>query len=177
MLNHPNPNLDLALMQHQERIAEADRWRQAAAIRRASRRRAAESTRPRPIPSTLRDLAFRSRRAVDLADWLRLAGDAVAQYPLAELDGRRRAALAALVNGLSDAAREGGADVTPTIDPADPAVVMLRVLGRLASSTADSSVRVSRRRARMLRSALEQLRQGTAVETSSWRSARTDRAA
>jgi hypothetical protein len=105
---------------------------------------------------------FRDRRRVDLAAWLVRAGDIVVQYPAAELDSNRRLGLAAVVDGLLKAAREGGVDVSLCVETDDPAVALHRMLGRLAAQTAGNSIPVSRHRARTLQTALDEFVQGSA---------------
>ena len=83
------------------------------------------------------------------------------QYPATELDNNRRLGLAAVVDGLLKAAREGGVDVSLCVDTDDPAVALHRMLGRLAAQTAGASIPVSRHRARSLQTALDEFVQGT----------------
>jgi hypothetical protein len=161
MFTHPTLTLDLALALHQERIAEAERWRQVARTRRARHESATQPIHQRLTSIALPDHRFQNRQTFDLADWLVRVGDTVVQYATTELDGHRRPALGALVDGLLDAAREGGADVTLHVESDDVAVVLLRILGRLAASTSGDSIPVSRRRARMLRTALDELVEGS----------------
>lgn len=158
---HNSLALDLALASHKERIANADRWREAAAIRRSRSESSAVRTQQQPATNARSARWFRNRRPIDLADWLIRAGDIVVQYPAAELDSNRRPALAAVVDGLLKAAHEGGVDVSLCIETDDPAVVLHRTLGRLAAHTVGDSIPVSRRRARMLQTALDQLVQGS----------------
>jgi hypothetical protein len=154
--------LDLALARHQERIANADRWRKGDATRRIRSESAAARTQQQPATNLWPARLFRDRRPVDLAAWLIRVGDIVVQYPAAELDSNRRPALAAVVDGLLGAAHEGGVDVSLRVETDDPAVVLHRTLGRLAAQTAGDSIPVSRRRARMLQTALDEFVQGSA---------------
>jgi hypothetical protein len=162
MIHNPSLNLDLALARHQERIANAGRWRTGAAARRIRSESAAARTQQQPATNLWPARWFRDRRPVDLAAWLIRAGDIVVQHPAAEPDSNRRPALAAVVDGLLRAAREGGVDVSLCIETDDPAVVLHRTLGRLAAHTAGDSIPVSWRRARMLQTALDEFVQGSA---------------
>ncbi len=153
MVIHPNLTPELALAEHQERLDAAERRRRAT---RTTQVEEAMTTRPgRNGPRWNGKLArqFGGRR--DLATWLVRAGDVVARYPATELDGDRRPALATVVGALHDAAREGGVDVPIRVGAGDPAVVLVRMVGTLATSTAGRSVPVSRRRSRLLRAALD----------------------
>ncbi len=162
MIHNPSLDLDLALARHQERIANAGRWRTGAAARRIRSESAAARTQQQPATNLWPARWFRDRRPVDLAAWLIRAGDIVVQHPAAEPDSNRRPALAAVVDGLLRAAHEGGVDVSLCIETDDPAVVLHRTLGRLAAHTAGDSIPVSRRRARMLQTALDEFVQGSA---------------
>lgn len=157
MFFHSDFPLDLVLAEHQGRIAAARRWRRVARSRRARREWATQSARPQPTTTTRFDDPFRIRHNVGLAQWLIRVGDVVVRYPTAELDGHRRPALGILVNELLDIARDCDADVTPPVTADDSAVVVLRTLGRLAESTGGGPIPVSRRRARILQTALDDL--------------------
>ncbi len=157
MITQPSISLELALALHRERIASAEHRRRVAEARRA---RDEPPSRPNPQPSpsiTLSQRRFGKPATVDLADWIVRTGDTIARYPVAELAGHRRRALGVLVDGLLGAARDGGTEIDFHVGDADSAVVLLRALGRLAARTAGGPVPVSRRRARMLRAALEDL--------------------
>jgi hypothetical protein len=162
MTNYLNSTLDLAHAIHEERIANADRWRRAAATRRTRSESAAVRTQQQPASNVWPPRWFRDRRPDDLAAWLVRAGDIVVQHPACELDSNRRLGLAAVVDGLLKAAREGGVDVSLCVETDDPAVALHRMLGRLAAQTAGDSIPVSRHRARMLQTALDEFVQGSA---------------
>jgi len=161
MIHNPSLELDLALARHNERITNADRWRTGAATHQIRSESAAARTQQQPATNTSPARWFRDRRPADLAAWLIRTGDIVVQNPAAELDSNRRPALAAVVDGLLKAAHEGGIDVSLRIETDDPAVILHRTLGRLAAHTAGDSIPVSRRRARMLQTALDELVHGT----------------
>lgn len=164
MFNHPDLALKDALDRHQERISAAQRHRQVTQARRADKERKTHATRQQRASTAPSDGPIQSRRNAGLAHWLIRVGDIVVQYPTAELDGHRRPALGVLVDELLNAARERGADVPADTADEDSAVVVLRILGRLAASTAGRSIRVSRRRARMLQTALDDLVNGHHVQ-------------
>ncbi len=164
MLTHSNLSLQLALALHQERIARAESWRRVARTRPVGDASAIRPTRQEPTTSTLPGRRFRDHRTADLGAWLTRTCDIVVQFPIAELDGHRRHAFGALVDALLDAAREGGADVPLHVEADDPAVVLLRKLGRLATYAGGGALRVSRRRSTMLRAALDELIDGSVVD-------------
>lgn len=154
------PDLTLAVALHHERIAAARRHRVVNQARRAHKERETDATRQRRASTAPSDGPIQSPRDPRLAHWLIRVGDVVAHYPIAELDGHRRPALGALVDELLNAARARGADVPSNAVAEDSAVVLLRTLGRLAASTAGRSFPVSRRRARALQTALDDLVNG-----------------
>ena len=161
MTNYLNSTLDLSHAIHDERIANADRWRRTAATRRTRSESAAVQTQQQPASNVWPPHRFRDRRPVDLAAWLVRAGDIVVQHPATELDNNRRLGLVAVVDGLLKAAREGGVDVSLWVETDDPAVALHRMLGRLAAQTAGDSIPVSRHRARSLQTALDEFVHGT----------------
>jgi hypothetical protein len=162
MTDYLNSTLEFAHAIHEERIANADRWRRTAATRRTRSESAVVRTQQQPAPNVWRPRWFRDRRRVDLAAWLVRVGDIVVQYPAVELDSNRRLGLAAVVDGLLKAAREGGVDVSLCVETDDAAVALHRMLGRLAAQTAGDSIPVARHRARMLQTALDEFVQGSA---------------
>lgn len=163
MFNQPHLTLDDALGRHQERIAAAQRHRLVTQARRAKKERKTQATHQAQAPTVPSDGPIQSRRNAGLTHWLIRVGDIVAQYPTAELDGHRRPALGALVDKLLNAARERGADVPSNTAGEDSAVVVLRTLSRLGVSTTGRSIPVSRRRARVLQTALDDLVNGNHV--------------
>lgn len=162
MTNYLNSTLEFAHAIHEERVANADRWRRGAARRRTRSESEVVRTQQQPASSVWPPRWFRDRRRVDLAAWLVRAGDIVVQYPSTELDSNRRLGLAAVVDRLLKAAREGGVDVPLCVETDDPAVALHRMLGRLAAQTAGNSIPVSRHRARTLQTALDEFVQGSA---------------
>ena len=164
--------LDLALDMHEERIANASRRRRGTATRRDHFESADGWPQQRSASSAWLARRFRGPRATDLAALLILAGEIIEQHSAAELDGPGRPALAAVVDGLLKAAHEGGVDVSSIgVDADDPAIVLHRTLGRLAAVTVGDSIPVNRRRARTLRTSLDELGKGSA-EPAADRSAR-----
>ena len=162
MTDYLNSTLEFAHAIHEERVANADRWRRGAATRRARSESAVVRTQQQPASNVSPPRWFRDRRRGDLAAWLVRAGDIVVQYPPAELDSNRRLGLAVVVDGVLKAAQEGGVDVSLCVHTDDPAVALHRMLGRLAAQTAGDSIPVSRHRARLLQTALDEFVQGSA---------------
>lgn len=173
MFNLPDLPLDLALDRHQERIAAAQRQRLVTRTRRARKERQADATRRQQASTERSNRPTPSRRNAGLANWLIRVGDVVSQFSTAELDGHRRPALGVLADELLNAARARGADAPPNPVDEDSAVVVLRTLGRLAASTAGRPIRVSRRRARMLQTALDDLVEGHDAEVTQPRTRKT----
>ncbi len=160
MLNNPHLALEDALGRHQERITAAQRQRLVTEVRRAGKEQTALASRQQQESTAPYDGPNQSRPDADLADWLIVVGDIVAHYPTAELDGDRQLALGVFVGELLSAARDAKAGVPYNVGIDDSAVVLLRTLGRLAASTTGESVPVSRRRARKLQTAVDDLVDG-----------------
>lgn len=131
MFTHPYLVLDLASTIHAERIAEAQRWRTAARVRRPR----TESRRPAG-PSNV--------EAVErhLGWWLSEAGNIVAGLSTDVLE-RRRSALEDFIRAAVPAARRGGVDLGFDLEPGEPVVVLNRIMGILAARLGVQAVPVS----------------------------------
>lgn len=122
-----------------DRLAEAEKWRQASAARRIS------------TPA-------RARR--ELAGWLTLAGEVVADLDPCELE-HRRPALQAVVDELLACGQEAGLELAVQVDEDDDPLVLARTLGWLAGRTAGTAVPLARSRRRRLARAVRRLAVGS----------------
>lgn len=121
-----------------DRRAEAEQWRQATAARRGS---------------------TSGRAGHELASWLTLAGEVVADLDPCELE-HRRPALQAVVDELLAGGRDAGLDLAVHVDEDDDPLVLARTLGWLAGRTAGTAIPLSRLRRRRLSQVVRPLAAG-----------------